>query len=66
MNLVAALGSEIKRNQELLAMYQELPNGAGNFGAAMIKKDIENAIAAMESGDAEKMMQAYNAMKDNQ
>ena len=65
-NLVAALASEIKRNQELVDQYKELPNGAGMFGATMIQQDIARAIAAMESGDIESMLTAYNAMKDNE
>ena len=64
MNIAEALAKEIQRNRELLELYKEIPTGA--FGAAMIDLDIKKAVDALASGDAIEMIEAYNAMKDNE
>ena len=38
---------ELKRNRELLEVYQDLPDGVGTFGAAMINQDIDFAEEAL-------------------
>ena len=49
MNLIEGLQKEIKRNQEILKHYEEIP--AGRFAAVMIRNEIEQAEKAMGSGD---------------
>ena len=56
------LPKEIERCQELLVAYSEI-GPVGNFGAAMIKQDIRNALNAMASGDAVEMLRSYEALK---
>jgi len=64
MNIAEALAKEIQRNRELLELYKAIP--AGVFGATMIDLDIKNAIDALASGDVIEMLEAYEAMKDNE
>jgi hypothetical protein len=57
------LPKEIERCQELLVQYAEIgPNG--NFGAMMIRADIESAQRAMAEGDVPAMIRFYQALKD--
>ncbi len=58
------LPKKIERCQQLLVEYAAVPNGAGAFGAAMIKKDIQAAHNAMMMGDLRGMIQAYKALKE--
>ena len=62
-NLMEGLIEELKRNRELLKLYQEIPTGG--FGAMFIKKDIDDAEKAMVSGDTVAMVKAYARLKDN-
>lgn len=64
MNLIEGLQEELKRNRELLQLYEEIPSG--QFGAAMIKLAINNAEKAMAEGDTVKMMQCYKELKESQ
>lgn len=57
-----ALPEEIKRCTELLTQYAAI-GPAGNFGAAMIRLDIQNGVNALESGDVVAMMAAYEVLK---
>lgn len=61
-SLGEALPREIKRCQELLVHYAEI-GPAGNFGAMMIRKDIEAALKAIAEGDTVAMIFAYKALK---
>lgn len=62
MNLLEAIGDEIRRNTELMKMYEEIPTGA--FAVAAIKIKLENALAALASGDCVKIMAAYHDLKE--
>jgi len=64
MNLAEALAQEIERNRKLLDEYRKIPTGV--FGATMIDLDIKNAVEALASGDVIKILQAYEAIKDNE
>jgi hypothetical protein len=64
MNVAEALVKEIERNRELLKLYQEIPTGV--FGATMIDLDIKNAVEALASGDVVKIVEAYEAIKNNE
>lgn len=55
---------EIKRNQELQKMYQEIPTGF--IGASMIQLDIDAAIKALAEGDIIKILTAYEKLKANE
>ena len=61
-NLAEALGDEIRRNTELLKMYEEIPTGA--FAVALIKAKLEMALKALASGDCESIIYAYEELKD--
>lgn len=63
-NVAEALADEIERNRKLLELYKEIPTGA--FGAMMIEYDIKNAVDALASGDVVKIVEAYEAIKDNE
>ena len=54
--LMDSLLSEIERCSKLKAMYDEVPTGA--FGALVIQQAIDNAKAAISSGDIEQMIDA--------
>ena len=62
-NIADALAKEIKRNQELLEAYRDIPTGA--FGATMIKADIDFAVDALASGDVIEILKAYARMVNN-
>ena len=57
---------ELKRNRELLSIYQGLPGGAGAFGAAFIEADIDAAEKALAENDVVAILQAYEKLKGNE
>jgi hypothetical protein len=57
---------ELKRNRELLKVYNELPDGVGLFGATMISNNIDMAERALAEGDVIKILQAYEFLKGNE
>jgi len=63
-NIVEALKQEIKRNRELLDIYKSIPTGI--FAAKTIEFYIDNAIAALGSGDPVEIIRAYKSLKDNE
>ena len=63
-NIADALAKEIKRNQELLEAYRDIPTGV--FGATMIKADIEFAVYALAGGDVVEILKAYKRMVNNE
>lgn len=63
MNLVEGLHKQIARAKELRKLYDELPGGAGVFGAEMIQRRIEQAEASIGSGDIVVMMAEYRALE---
>lgn len=60
-----AIVDELKRNRELVRIYQELPNGAGTFGAMMINADIDAAEKALAENDVIAILQSYEKLKGN-
>jgi hypothetical protein len=64
-NLMNGLFKEMNRNRGLLVMYEEI-GPAGTFGKIMIKKDIADAEQAIKNNDVIQMLQAYQALKENQ
>ena len=57
--LMDGLLSEIERCSKLKVAYDEIPSGA--FGSLMIQQTIDNAKAAVASGDIEKMITSLKA-----
>jgi hypothetical protein len=53
-DLLSSLLSEIERCAQLKARYDEIPSGA--FGSLMIQQAIDNAKAAIASGDIVEMI----------
>lgn len=55
---------EIKRNQELKKMYDDIPTGF--IGASLIQQDIDFAIKALAENNVIKILQAYEKLKNNE
>ena len=63
MNLIEGLQKEMNRCRELLKEYEAI-GWAGQFGAAMIKQEINTAENRIATGDTIGMMQSYNSLKE--
>jgi hypothetical protein len=61
-----AIVGELKRNRELLKVYQELPDNAGFIGAQFINADIDAAEKALAEGDVIAILQCYEKLKGNE
>ena len=55
--LMDGLLSEIERCSKLKVLYDEIPSGA--FGSLVIQQAIDNAKAAVVSGDIEEMIRSF-------
>lgn len=55
---------EIKRNQELKKIYDDVPTGF--IGASLIQLDIDAAVKALADGDVVAMLVAYDKLKGNE
>lgn len=55
---------EIKRNQELKKIYDDVP--AGFIGASLIQQDIDDAVKALAEGDVIAILRAYEKLKNNE
>lgn len=60
-NLMDGLQEELKRNRELLNLYESIP--AGSFGATVIRTLIKDAEAAIASDDVVEMIRCYQELK---
>ena len=60
--LMDGLLSEIERCSKLKALYDEIPSGA--FGSLVIQQAIDNAKAAVASGDIEEMIRALKICQE--
>jgi len=60
-----ALPKEMARVRELIVMYRDPAlKGAGNFAAAMMELSLQQADAAVMSGDLVAMIRAYEDLKE--
>lgn len=59
--LMDGLLSEIERCSKLKATYDEIPAGA--FGSLMVQRDIDNAKAAIASGNIGEMLKALKNLE---
>ena len=64
MNLIEGLQKELKRNRELLKMYEEIPQGI--FGATIIRQSIKKAESAMANGDTVEMLRCFKDLQKSQ
>ena len=62
-NLMEGLLSEMNRVRELITEYENLPGGAGFFGATMMKAEIKRAEYAISSNDVIAMLRSYEELK---
>jgi hypothetical protein len=62
--LGAELPREISRCIDVLKTYQDLPGGAGVFGAILIRADIDEALRAQAEGDVVAMLRAYKKLTE--
>ena len=63
MNLIKGINEELRRNRELLKMYEEIPQGA--FGATMIRQSIEKAEKSLENGDIVEMVKCLKDLQES-
>jgi argininosuccinate lyase len=64
MNLIEGLQEEIKRVNEIIKEYDELPSGAGAFASAMMKGSIKIAEKAIANMDTVAMLSAIKDLKE--
>lgn len=64
MNLIEGIQEEIKRVNEIIKEYDELPSGAGVFASAMMKGSIKIAEKAIANMDAVAMLSAIKDLKE--
>lgn len=64
MSLGDAFPQEQQRLRELIAVYLQLPNGVGQFGAHQIQQVLKRADAAAISGDLVAQIAAYKEMTE--
>jgi len=60
--LMDGLLSEIERCSKLRAIYDKIQSGA--FGSLVIQQAIDNAKAAVASGDIEEMIKSYKRCQE--
>ena len=60
--LMDGLLSEIERCSKLKVLYDKIPSGA--FGSLMIQQTIDNAKAAVASGDIEEMIKSLKLCQE--
>ena len=65
VSLVDVIKKEIERNEVLLATYETLPDGAGEVGAAFLRRDLKEAKETIISMDAVDMLTAYTQLRGN-
>ena len=65
MNLVEGIQAELKRCRELREMYDDI-GPAGAFGKMVIDQSLDEAEAALASGDAVRMIRAYADLQQRQ
>ena len=64
-NLMSGLLNEMNRVRELTIEYEELPDGAGLFGATTMKGSIKMAEMSINNGDAVDMLKQYENLKSH-
>lgn len=64
MNLIEGLQQEIKRVNEIIKEYDDLPSGAGAFASAMMKGSVKRAEAAISQMDTVAMLSAIKDLKE--
>lgn len=64
MNLIEGLQEEIKRVNEIIKEYDDLPNGAGTFASAMMKGSVMIAEKAISNMDTVTMVTALKDLKE--
>ena len=57
-----ALPKEIERVQEIIKLYESIPNG--HFAASLMRADIQNAQQAMMEGNLPLMLAIYQDLKE--
>lgn len=65
---MSSLGTELPKEMarvrdELLPLYDALPNGAGIFAAAIMRGTLDVATKALAEGDLVTMIRAYEKLK---
>lgn len=64
-NLISELLDEMNRVRDLIKEYESLPDGAGFFGASIMKASIHSAEEAIKQGDVVKELAAYEKLKSH-
>jgi len=61
--LISGLFSEMNRVRDLKKLYEQLPDGAGCFGAIILSEMIGDAEKAISEGDTIAMLLCYDNLR---
>ena len=64
MNIIEGLQQEIKRVNEIIEIYESVPNNAGAFAAGMMKFSVRRAEEAIAFGDTVGMIQSLKDLQE--
>jgi hypothetical protein len=64
MNLIEGTLAEINRVNEIIAIYDELPNSSGRIGAALMRADVEDAYRLIGTGDTIPLMARLKSLQE--
>jgi hypothetical protein len=64
MNLIEGLQEEIKRINEIIKEYDDLPNNAGAFASLLMQGSVKNAEKSIAEMDTIAMLSALKDLKE--
>ncbi len=62
-NLMDGIFIQMNRVREIIPLYEQLPNGVGAFGLAVIRQALARAEASIKNNDVVEMLVAYQELK---
>jgi len=65
----SSVGTELPKEMarvrdELIPLYEGLPNNCGAIGATLLRAELDAAAKAMAEGDLVAMIQSYESLRD--
>lgn len=63
MSLGDALPAEIERVNEIIEIYNNVPNGHGRLAAGLMRADVDDATKALAAGDVVAMLSSFEKLK---
>ena len=64
MNLMESLISEMNRVRELIKLYDDLTEGVGGFGSALMRSIITRTEKSITDDDVVEMVRCFKELKD--